>query len=104
MKRKELEKIAHLARLELSPKEFEQFKKELKEILNFLECLNSINIEEVKELEKQKMEFREDRICFSLNQKNIIEMFPEQKNSLAVVPKTFYKNSNWEYNSNSRRI
>ncbi|MDO8427815.1 MAG: Asp-tRNA(Asn)/Glu-tRNA(Gln) amidotransferase subunit GatC [Candidatus Diapherotrites archaeon] len=106
MKKEELEKLAHLARLELTEKEFQEFEKELAEILKFLEPLNTIDIQEERfqTNEKQENEFRKDCIHIHLNSKNIVKMFPEQKNSLAVVPKTFYKNSSWEQNSNSRRV
>ena len=104
MERKELEKLAHLARLELTEFEFTEFEKEIEEILEFLKPLQEISESSETELDFKAghslMKFRKDCRPTENIYSKITEVFPEQKNSLAVVPKTFFSNSGFGKNSN----
>lgn len=85
--KKEVQHIAKLARLGLTPKEVAQFQKELSLILDYFEKLKEVDISEVKsEIQSVEIEkaAREDK-----KSSKLLELAPETKNGYLKVKSIF---------------
>lgn len=94
LSKSEVQKIASLARVEITEKEAEKYSKELSDILGFVEKLNEAdtkNIEPIAHITGAKNVTREDRVVeSSADTKNgIIKNFPEKKDRFNKVKAVF---------------
>lgn len=94
LSKKEVQKIASLARIEITNEEAEKYSKELSDILGFVEKLNEAdteNVEPIAHITGAKNITREDKIIeHSENtKKGIIDNFPEKKDRFDKVKAVF---------------
>jgi aspartyl-tRNA(Asn)/glutamyl-tRNA(Gln) amidotransferase subunit C len=92
--KKEVQKIANLARIEISDDEAEKYSSELSDILGFVEKLNEADtagVEPIAHITGAKNVMREDKIIeYSKETKeNIIKNFPEKKDRFNKVRAVF---------------
>lgn len=91
---KEVQHIANLARLGLTPKEIEKFRKELSSILDYVEQLKQVNVEGIEPtFHALKIEnvFRQDepkKPDFEKTKK-LIKAFPKKEKGFLKVKKVF---------------
>ncbi|MFH0827437.1 MAG: Asp-tRNA(Asn)/Glu-tRNA(Gln) amidotransferase subunit GatC [Candidatus Omnitrophota bacterium] len=85
-----VEYVAHLARMELKPKELEKLSAQLQHILNFIDNLKKVNIENIPPT-SHLMAFgnvlREDTLGKSLPTDKALENAPCREGNFFVVPK-----------------
>lgn len=94
----EIEKIAELARLELSENEKQQYAEQLSVILDYIEMLNEVDTEGVPEtVQVTGLEdvFRDDVVVSTDNEKlrKLIKAFPEKTGNLLKVKAVFSTDS-----------
>ena len=94
LKKEEVEKIAYLARLELSAEEKKKFQKELSSILDYVEQLKEVDTSAVSptyQVNSLRDIWREDEIfsCDEGARKEIINNFPDKEDALLKVPPVF---------------
>jgi aspartyl-tRNA(Asn)/glutamyl-tRNA(Gln) amidotransferase subunit C len=94
LSKEEVQKIASLARIEITDKEAEKYSKELSDILVFIEKLNEVDtekIEPIAHITGAKNMTREDKVVeYSDETKNgIINNFPEKKDRFDKVKAVF---------------
>ncbi len=94
LSKSEVQKIANLARIEITDAEAEKYSKELSDILGFVEKLNEAetdDIEPIAHITGAKNVTREDRVIeYSEETKdNIIKNFPEKKDRFDKVKAVF---------------
>lgn len=85
-----LQKIAHLARLELHPSKEDQLKKDLEGILDWVEKLNELDTEGITPLTNMSFEvnaFREDKVMEPLSQERGLYNAPDRQGDYFKVPK-----------------
>ncbi len=85
-----MEKIAHLSRLEVNPKDEEKLLKDLSEILTWVEKLNEADTEGVEPLthmSKEINQLREDTANNSLNREVALKLSPKNSDKFFIVPK-----------------
>lgn len=85
-----LEKIAHLARLELKPEESPEMIKKLEGVLNWMEQLNEIDTENVAPLTHMTLEmnaFREDEAKTSISREEGLSNSPKHDDKYFRVSK-----------------
>lgn len=85
-----LEKIAHLARLDLDPGKEKDMLKSLSEILTWVEKLNELNTEDVEPLTNMSMEmnmFRSDEVKGHLEREKGLKNAPKKDEKFFKVPK-----------------
>lgn len=88
--RKDIEHVAHLARLNLSEEELEKMTSQLDTILRYvekLEELNTENIEPTTHAFSVSNAFREDIPRDSLEQEEALANSPEKNNESFIVPR-----------------
>jgi len=91
--RTDVEKIAELARLELTPDETELFTEQLRSILSHIEKLNELDTREVPPMSHCTAEGdteqakRDDEVKPSLGQKLAVENAPDSDGGYFKVPK-----------------
>jgi aspartyl-tRNA(Asn)/glutamyl-tRNA(Gln) amidotransferase subunit C len=85
-----IDHVAHLARLGLSPEEKEKFSKQLSKILEYAECLKEVNTKETPpffQIFERKSFLREDIVVpFEENEKILLNA-PEHEENMFSVPK-----------------
>jgi aspartyl-tRNA(Asn)/glutamyl-tRNA(Gln) amidotransferase subunit C len=82
--------IAHLARIELEPKELEILSGQLKKIIEFIDQLKKLAVEDVpptSHILPLKNVYREDILSGSLPQDKVLKCAPQKKDNFFVVPK-----------------
>ncbi len=94
LSKSEVQKIASLARIEITEEEAEKYSKELSETLGFVEKLNKAdteNIEPIAHITGARNVTREDKVIeYSDETKNsIINNFPEKKDRFDKVKAVF---------------
>ena len=94
LSKSEVQKIASLARIEITDEEAEKYSKELSDILGFVEKLNEAdteNVEPIAHITGAENITREDKIIeYSEETKNnIIKNFPEKKDRFDKVKAVF---------------
>jgi aspartyl-tRNA(Asn)/glutamyl-tRNA(Gln) amidotransferase subunit C len=86
----EVEHVAFLARLQLSPEEIETITRQLNDILLYMEKLSELEttgIQPTTHALHLSNAFREDRVAPSLPAEEALDLAPEQGCSAFVVPK-----------------
>lgn len=96
LKKSEVEKIAALARIELSEEEKKKFQKDLSSILDYVNKLNEVNtdgVEPTYQVTGLRNIWREDEIfdCDSKAREGLLENMPAKKDGLLKVPAVFKK-------------
>lgn len=84
----EVKHIAELARIGLSEKEVEKFTTDLSNVLDWIDQLKEVdvkNVEPTAHITGIKNETREDKTIDFENKKEIIKLFPEEKNGYNKV-------------------
>ena len=92
--KKEVEKIAQLAKLKLSEKEKEKFTGQLNIILEYMEKLNELDTTEVEPLShplELSNVFREDKVKPSLPVEKALQNAPARSGNYFKVPKVIKK-------------
>ena len=92
--KKEVEKIASLARLSLSEKELESRTNDMNNILNYMDSLNEINTDGVEELlnvHDMNNSLREDEYSDSISKKDVLKNSPSKNENYIEVPLTVKK-------------
>lgn len=90
IKREQVHKVAHLARLELTSEEEELFTTQLGSILDYFEQLNELDVENVKPTTRAidvSNVTRPDRLQIYPNREEILQSAPEQEGEYFKVPK-----------------
>ncbi|MEO1127676.1 MAG: Asp-tRNA(Asn)/Glu-tRNA(Gln) amidotransferase subunit GatC [Cyanobacteria bacterium J06639_16] len=86
----QVRKVAHLARLELTPEEEQQFTGQLGDILNYFEQLSELNTDNVEPTTRAidvKNVTRTDRLESFENREGLLEAAPEREEDFFKVPK-----------------
>lgn len=87
---KTLEKIAHLARLQLNEEDTAQMQRDLTKMLNFVEKLNEVDTEGVEPLTTMSHEvnmLRDDEVKGSLPHEDALSSVPHKDSQFFRVPK-----------------
>jgi len=90
-----LEKVAHLARLQIKPEEEDQLLKDMGEILNWVDKLSEVDTEGVEPLTHMTQEvnvFRVDKVEKTIERKDALKNAPEQDGQFFKVPKVMKRN------------
>ncbi|WP_258105472.1 Asp-tRNA(Asn)/Glu-tRNA(Gln) amidotransferase subunit GatC [Marinoscillum sp. MHG1-6] len=85
-----LQKIAHLARLELDASHEGQMKKDLEEILEWVDKLNELDTDGIEPLTNMSFEvnsLREDKVTEPLSQERGLRNAPDKEGDYFKVPK-----------------
>ena len=88
--KKEVEKIAELARLKFTDQELENFTPQMNEILSYMDKLNELDTENVKPLShpvEQSNVFREDEMKASIATDEALKNAPSKDEHHFKVPK-----------------
>jgi aspartyl-tRNA(Asn)/glutamyl-tRNA(Gln) amidotransferase subunit C len=88
--RKEVEYVAHLARLELTPEEADQFTGQLGQILEYFDKLKELDtgsIEPTSHAVPMANAFREDEVKASYDQETALKNAPAKEGGFFRVPK-----------------
>lgn len=88
--KKDVEKIAELARLKFSEQELESFTHQMNEILSYMDKLNELDTENVKPLShpvEQTNVFREDELKSSITTEEALKNAPAKDEHQFKVPK-----------------
>lgn len=88
--RDQVRKVAHLARLELTPEEEQQFTGQLGDILDYFEQLSELNTDDVAPTTRAidvKNVTRTDRLESFENRQGLLEAAPEREEDFFKVPK-----------------
>jgi aspartyl-tRNA(Asn)/glutamyl-tRNA(Gln) amidotransferase subunit C len=88
--KKDIEKIAELAKLKFSDEELQNFTPQMNEILNYMEKLNELDTENVEPLShpvEQTNVFREDKLKTSISTGDALKNAPAKDDKHFKVPK-----------------
>ncbi|MBU0709691.1 MAG: Asp-tRNA(Asn)/Glu-tRNA(Gln) amidotransferase subunit GatC [Candidatus Omnitrophica bacterium] len=88
--KKTVEHVAHLARIELQPKELEKLSGQLMEILAFIDQLQKVDIKDIKptsHILPLSNVLREDKLRQSLSSEEALKNAPRKHRNFFVVPK-----------------
>ncbi|MEO1429236.1 MAG: Asp-tRNA(Asn)/Glu-tRNA(Gln) amidotransferase subunit GatC [Cyanobacteria bacterium J06632_19] len=88
--REQVRKVAHLARLELTAEEEEQFTAQLGDILDYFEQLSELDVTDVPPTTRAidvKNVTREDNLQPYANREEILESAPDREDEYFKVPK-----------------
>jgi len=88
--REHLDKIAHLARLELSEKDAEKMMHDMTAIIDWMEKLNEVNTDGIEPLTSMSHEvnvLREDEVKNQLDHKSVLQNAPKKDLDYFHVPK-----------------
>ncbi len=86
----DIEKVARLARIELSEEEREAFRRQLGKVLEYMEQLNRVDTSEVEPTSHTTPVFnvfREDEIRISSSQEEVLGIAPEEEDGHFRVPR-----------------
>lgn len=86
----EIEKLAHLARLEFAENELEQMKADLEKILAFVGRIDALNLEDVEPLiymNKEVDKLRADEAKLELTKEDALKNAPDRDSDYFRVPK-----------------
>ena len=90
LSKEEIEKLAHLARLEFADNELEQMKADLEKILAFVGRIDALNLEEVEPLiymNKEVDKLRADEAVLELTKEDALKNAPDRDSDYFRVPK-----------------
>ena len=85
-----LQKIAHLARLNFDAQAGEKMSTDLSQVLDWVEQLQEIDTQNIAPLTSMSSEinvFREDQVGLQLTQEQALKNAPKQENGFFCVPK-----------------
>lgn len=88
--RKEVEHVAHLARLSPSEKEIEALEKDMNSILSYIEKLNELDtsgVEPTAQVAPMKTAFRQDKVGESLKREEALKNAPKTDGEFYIVPR-----------------
>lgn len=88
--KEQVRKVAHLARLELSPQEEEQFTAQLGSILDYFEQLSELDVTDVPPTTRAidvSNVTRQDQLQDVSDRNSILDSAPEQEGDFFKVPK-----------------
>lgn len=88
--KKDVEKIAELARLKFTDKELENFTPQMNEILSYMDKLNELDTENINPLShpvEQTNVFRDDELKPSISTENALKNAPSKDEHHFKVPK-----------------
>lgn len=88
--KKDVEKIAELARLKFTDEDLENFTPQMNEILSYMDKLNELDTENVKPLShpvEQTNVFREDELKPSISTDDALKNAPDKNEHHFKVPK-----------------
>ncbi len=91
----EVEKLARLARINLTPEEKEKFSEQISSILEYVKQIQEVDTSAVQNTVNQqasKNVWREDTVEPCQNVRDNIDQFPEKVGSLNKVPSVFERN------------
>ena len=86
----EIEHVAHLARLEITPKEKEKFTAQLNDILGYIDKLNELDTQGVEPMSHAiavTNAFREDKVLDSIGTEKTLTNAPDARGEFFRVPK-----------------
>ena len=86
----DIDKIANLAKLDLSEAEREKFASQLSDIVSYIEKLNQLNTDDVKPLAHVNdltNVFREDKARPSMEKQDVFKNSPQHDDEFFLVPK-----------------
>jgi len=86
----DIEKVARLARLELSEEERETFENQLEQILTYMEQLNRLDttgVEPTSHAIPVRNVFREDEVKPSIAQEEVLAIAPDEEDGHFKVPR-----------------
>jgi|TARA_B100001964_G_C13820377_1_gene417029 aspartyl-tRNA(Asn)/glutamyl-tRNA(Gln) amidotransferase subunit C len=92
LSKKEVEKIAQLARLELTDDEIKKYSEQLSGILDYIDQLQEVDIENVEittQVTGLSNVMREDKVQGCDNPSELVEMAPEHEKGLIKVKAVF---------------
>lgn len=85
---KDVEKLAELARIELTDEEKQALVGDMESILNYIKMIESVDLDEVKVERKQRNVWREDVAdSDKYDEGRIVKQFPESKDNYLKVKK-----------------
>jgi aspartyl-tRNA(Asn)/glutamyl-tRNA(Gln) amidotransferase subunit C len=87
--KKDVEYIAHLARLEIDPNEIELYTMQVDRILEYVDKLNSLDTKDIEPTSHPMpvvCVLREDKVKKSFSQEESIQNAPEKKGGFFKVP------------------
>jgi aspartyl-tRNA(Asn)/glutamyl-tRNA(Gln) amidotransferase subunit C len=90
LSKEEIEKLAHLARLEFADNELEQMKSDLEKILAFVGRIDALNLEDVEPLiymNKEVDKLRADEAVLELTKEDALKNAPDRDSDYFRVPK-----------------
>ncbi len=88
--KKDVEKIAQLAKLKFKDSEMDEFTKDMNNILTYMEKLNELNTENVEPLSHPNEDsniFREDVLKPSISTEEALKNAPDKDDKFFKVPK-----------------
>jgi aspartyl-tRNA(Asn)/glutamyl-tRNA(Gln) amidotransferase subunit C len=91
----DLQKLAHLARIEISPDAEADLVKDMEQIVSWVEKLDQLDTESVEPLMHMSMEqnaFREDVVSEDITKDQALKNAPERNGDFLSVPKVLKKN------------
>jgi aspartyl-tRNA(Asn)/glutamyl-tRNA(Gln) amidotransferase subunit C len=83
-------KIAHLARIEISPDKVDEYAGNLSEILDLVEQMNEVDTSQVEAMAHPRdatLRLREDRVTESDMRERFLALSPASETGLFLVPK-----------------
>ncbi len=88
MERAELEITAHLARLELSPEEFDRFESAVEQLLQYFSVMQEVDVSELPPTAQMALEnrLRDDRVVPDGAADSILANAPELEDRFIVIP------------------
>lgn len=84
----DVEHIAKLSRLTISPQELEQFEAQMRDIVGMVENLPQPTVENLALDESETMTLRPDEVKESYSRELLLRGAPQQQAGCVVVPKT----------------
>jgi len=82
--------VAHLARIDLKPKELEKLSQQLQEILGFIDKLKKVDIKDIvptSHILPINNVLRDDKPAESLSSDKALENAPDKEGNFFIVPK-----------------
>jgi aspartyl-tRNA(Asn)/glutamyl-tRNA(Gln) amidotransferase subunit C len=87
--KQDVEKIAHLARLELDPSKTEDIQSSINKVLEWMEALNQVNttgVEPLVHMTSSINQFREDVALQNLDRQTALDLAPDANDQYFKVP------------------
>lgn len=85
----EIEKIAHLARLELQPEKVEELKESINRVLDWMDALNAVdtsNVEPLVHITEALNHYRADEAKPTLDRAKALKLGPDANDKFFKVP------------------